>query len=173
MRPARPNGLRAPKQKEEPRTMRKQIITVMTVAALSLPLMACGTSGGTTATTDGETTTTAEQSTADDDLMAFFAGTWRASVETTGNTVYGNFAGNEYMLDLVLTEDGTATCTPLEGHEDLLTGEGTWNAADDSAMTVTINGKDITLTVIDDATLEGNPTDFGIEGFDVLSFEYY
>lgn len=146
---------------------RKFTIVAFLVAVLAAPLAACGG----LATNEGNASP--GQGVADSELMEFFAGTWRASVETTGNTVYGNFAGNEYMLDLVLDEDGTATCTPLESHEDLLAGEGTWTASDDSAVTVTIDGKDIVLTVIDDATMEGNPTDFGIEGFDVLSFEYY
>ena len=146
---------------------RKFTIVAFLVAVLAAPLAACS---GPTA---NEGNASPGQSVADSELMEFFAGTWRASVETTGNTVYGNFTGNEYMLDLVLTEDGTATCTPLEGHEDLLGGEGTWTAVDDSAVKVSIDGKDITLTVIDDATMEGNPADFGIEGFDVLSFEYY
>ena len=154
--------------------MRRQLFTLVAALVISMSLVACGTNGDTTSTTtDGSTTATAEQGSTDDELAGFYAGTWRASVETTGNTVYGDFAGKEYMLDLVLEEDGAATCTPLENHEDLLSGEGTWTASDDSSVTVTIGSTTFTLTVIDDATLEGNPSDFGIEGFDILTFEYY
>ena len=151
--------------------MRRQIIALVAAAALAMPLMACGTSGGTSET-DTSSSTESEQGT-NDELAEFYAGTWRASVETSGNTVYGNVAGKEYMLDLVLEEDGTATVTPLEGHEDLLTGEGTWTASDESAVTITIDSTTIELTVIDDATIEADPTDFDIDGFDVLTFEYY
>lgn len=151
--------------------MRRQIIALVAAAVLAMPLVACGTSGETPGT-DASSSAESEQG-ATDELAEFYAGTWRASVETSGNTVYGNVAGKEYMLDLVLEEDGTATVTPLEGHEDLLSGEGTWTASDESAVTVTLDGTAIELTVIDDATIEADPTDFGIDGFDVLTLEYY
>ncbi len=151
--------------------MRSRFAQFAAVAALALSLSACG---GTPAGPQGDTTEPAQENAAvDGDLAKFFAGTWRASVETSGNTVYGNVAGKEPMLELVLTEDGTATVTPLEGHEDLLSGEGTWEAADDTAVTVKLDSADITLSVIDDANMEGDAADFGIEGFDVLNFEYY
>ena len=152
--------------------MRSRLVQLAAAAVLVLLLGACG---GTPAGSQGSSSTPTQEGTSatSDELTQFYAGTWRASVETSGNTVYGNIAGKEQMLDLVLEEDGSATLTPLEGHEDLLSGEGTWEAADDTAVTIKLDSGEITLTVVDDANMEGNAADFGIEGFDVLHFEYY
>lgn len=145
-------------------------------AALVAALSACGSSGGAAATTTAATTKAASSAAAETEFDAakFYTGKWRASVDVTGNTVYGTAGGKEQMLDLDLAEDGTCTVTPLEGHEDLLTASGTWEAKDDKSVTITIDGAGSTeLTTVDDSTLEGDPAFFKIDGFDKLDFTLY
>jgi len=145
--------------------------TAKTIVAL--PLAACG--GGFSATTStGSDAGTATETTASSDFDAagFYEGTWRAAVDTTGNTVYGNVSGKEQMLDVIVNADGTCEVAPLEGHEDLLTDTGTWEGTE-TELTLHLTDGDTTLTVVDDTTLEGDPIFFGIDGFDTLEFVLY
>ena len=154
----------------------KSIVALAAAATLVLPLAACGgtSTGSNNAAKDSGTASTQQSS--DFDAVAFYAGetdsTWRASVETTGATAYGNVAGSEPMLDLIINADGTCSTEPLENHKDLLTAEGTWEGTE-SELTLTLDGATVALTVVDDTTLTGNPADFGIEGFDELTFTLY
>lgn len=153
--------------------MKKQIIAFVAAAALALPLAACGSSSTTSTTSTTGSTTSSSSSSSDFDAVEFYvAGYWRGSVETTGTSVYGNTSGSEPMVDVTPAEDGTVEVTPLEGHEDLLSGTGTWTGTED-ALTIEIDGKTIELTVVDDSTLTADPADFGIDGFDELTFVLY
>lgn len=109
----------------------------------------------------------------DPEVLRFFCATWRAGAGTQSSAVYGNASGVEYLLELVLSEDGTAELTPLEGHEDLPGATGTWAADDTSSVTLSFPDQDVELTVIDDVTLEGPAAAFGITGFDTVEFTYY
>ena len=115
----------------------------------------------------------ADQAASDFDAAGFFAGKWRAYVETTGDTVYGAAGGTENMVDLDIAADGTFTTTPLENHEDLLATSGTWEGTETGLTLTCEDGTVIEITVVDDLTLEGNPADFGIDGFDTLIFTLY
>jgi hypothetical protein len=105
-------------------------------------------------------------------LGRFYAGTWRGSVNTAARSIYGNVSGKEYLFELVMESDGNARLTTLDGHEDLLSGEGTWEAVDETGVTLHLVSKDIELTVVDDATLAAPAQAFGVGGFDTLHFEY-
>lgn len=153
--------------------MKKQkLIALFSAAALCVPLTlgACGSAD--TSASDASSETTASASSDDFDAVTFYTGQWRASVETSGSTVYGNVSGSEAMLDVYCNEDGTCSVEPVEGHEDLLSAEGTWEGTE-TELTLTIDGSEIVLTVVDDTSLTGDPTDFGIEGFDTLDFVLY
>lgn len=160
--------------------MKKQIVTLAAACLLALPLTACGTSTSSSSTTTSGSsssvvTSSAASSTAasDFDAAAYFEGQWRGSVKTTGESVYGTVGGTEQMLDVYINEDGTCSVEPLEAHADLLTAEGTWEATDESAITLTVNGEEIVLTTVDSTTLEGDPTCFDIDGFDIITFVLY
>ena len=166
--------------------MKKTICAVALALALALPLAGCSSS--TSSTTDDSTDDTAteeeasdettddatEDTASDDDFDAvyFFSGQWRGSVETTGETVYGNVAGTESMLDVYVYEDGTCEVIPLEAHADLFTDTGTWEATE-SEITLTFSDRTIVLTVTSDTSLTGDPTDFDIDGFDEINFVLY
>ena len=158
--------------------MRKQFIVASALAlALSVPLVGCSSSsssstdtGSTTEATETTDDTTEEDS--DFDAAAFYAGQWRGSVETTGESIYGTTSGSEAMLDVNIEEDGTVTVVPLEAHADLLTDEGTWEATEDS-ITLHLSDRDITLTVTGSATMSGDATDFDIADFDTINFDFY
>lgn len=147
-----------------------------------MPLVGCGGSSSSTSTDTSSsssattTTTTSDSSSStsssDFDANAFYVGQWRGSVEITGQTVYGTAGGTEQMLDVIINEDGTCEVTPLEAHADLLTDTGTWEGTEDE-LTLHLTDKDITLTVVDKATLEGNAADFGISDFDTIDFDFY
>ena len=145
-----------------------EFIALAAAAMLALPLT-LGGCNGTTSDTPATGGSTEEQSSSDFDAAAFYTGQWRASVETSGNSVYGNVSGTEPMLDVICNEDGTCSVEPVEGHEDLLTAEGTWEGTE-SQLTLSVDGKEIVIDVVSDTALEGDPTDFGIEGFDTLDF---
>lgn len=105
--------------------------------------------------------------------MAYYAGTWRGSVATTGTSVYGTTGGSEAMIDVILNEDGTCETQPCKNHEDLLTDTGTWEL-DGSTVKVTFSsGKTATLTIENDNAMTGDPTEFGIDGFDSIDFALY
>lgn len=150
---------------------KKLVVTGALMVALSAPFGLVGCSGsGDAPQAQAEQSS---DSSSDFDAVAFYNGTWRGSVETTGQTVYGTAGGSEQMIDVILNEDGTAETKPCKNHEDLLTEEGTWEAADDKSVTVKLPSGDITLTVVDETNMTGDPTDFGIDGFDQLDFTLY
>lgn len=153
--------------------MKKTVFAFALAATLALPLAACG--GGSTSTDDAGTAEPAatEVAGASDEAKEFFTGQWRGSVEITGQTVYGTAGGNEQMLDVVFAEDGTVKVTPLEAHADLLTDEGTYEGDPSTSVTLHLSDRDITLTVVDSATLQGNAKDFNIDGFDTINFDFY
>lgn len=153
--------------------MKKQIVTVAAACLLALPLTACGTSSSSSSSTATTTAATSAAASSDFDAVAYYQGQWRGSVKTTGESVYGTVGGEEQMLDIYFNEDGTCSVEPLEAHKDLLTAEGTWEATDDQSVTLTVDGKEITLTTVNDTTLEGDPTLFDIAGFDTITFVLY
>ena len=151
------------------------IIAGMTALALCAPLTACGSSssGSSDTGTTTEATEAAATDGASEEAIEFFTGQWRGSVEVTGETVYGTAGGNEQMLDVNFADDGTVTVVPLEAHADLLNAEGTYEGDPDSEVTLHLTDRDITLTVVDSATLQGNAADFDIDGFDTINFDFY
>lgn len=152
--------------------MKKQALLVGALAAtLALPLVGCGGQAATSGGGSSDGGAQAEQS-GDFDAVEAYWGQWRGSVETTGQTVYGNAGGSEPMLDVNLEQDGTCTVEPLEAHADLLTDEGTWEGTE-SEVTLHLSGGDIVLTVVDSAKLEGEAADFGIADFDTINFDFY
>lgn len=178
--------------------MKKQVVWASAlVLALSLPLVGCSsddssddTSDDTTeeeeATEDEEEESTDEESTEEESTdeeaseeessdevdTSIYVGQWHGSVETDGTSVYGTTGGTESMLDIYLNEDGTCYTEPEEAHTDLLTDEGTWET-DGSTITLTMSDRTIVLTLTDDDECEADPTDFDIDGFDVITFVYY
>lgn len=112
-------------------------------------------------------------SSGDFDAAKFYAGKWRGAVEVSGTSVYGTTSGSESMLDVNVEEGGTFTIEPLEAHKDLLATDGTWEGSDSELTLATVDGKQIKLTVVDDTTLSANPADFGIDGFDKITFVLY
>jgi len=148
-----------------------KIAQLFGAAALVLALAACG--GGSAApASDGGSSEPAPEATAAETDYSFFAGQWRGSVEVTGETVYGTAGGNEQMLDVVFDDQGGVQVTPLEAHADLLTDSGTYEGTAES-VTLHLSSGDITLTVVDSATMSGNAADFGIDGFDTINFDFY
>lgn len=152
------------------------------ILSASLFLAGCGSSSTSTSTTsDSSSQTTSSQSassssssssSSDFDANAFFVGQWRGSVQTTGETVYGTAGGTEAMLDVICNEDGTCEVQPLESHADLLSDTGTWEGTE-SELTLHLSSKDITIKVVDDTSLQGTASDFGIDGFDTIDFVLY
>lgn len=149
-----------------------KIAQLFGAAALALALAACG--GGAAPAQDSGDAAEGEATEAEavETDYSFFAGQWRGSVEVTGETVYGTAGGNEQMLDVVFGDDGTVEVTPLEAHADLLTDSGTYEGTE-SEVTLHLSSGDITLTVVDNATMQGNAADFGIDGFDTINFDFY
>lgn len=156
--------------------IKQKAIVLAVAAALAMPLAACGNSG-TTSTTDTKsdsaaTQTTGSKSDSKEKDASYYAGQWRGSVETTGQTVYGTAGGTEQMLDVFLNEDGTAETKPCKNHEDLLTATGTWEL-DGDTVKLTLDGKDITMKIENDNAMSADPTQFGIDGFDSIDFALY
>lgn len=153
---------------------KRMIVTAALAATLALPLVACGGSAGSTSTDTGSAEATAtETAGASDEAKEFFTGQWRGSVEVTGQTVYGTAGGNEQMLDVNFAEDGTVTVVPLETHADLLNAEGTYEGDPATSVTLHLGDRDVTLTVVDSATLKGNAADFDIADFETINFDFY
>ncbi|WP_455138771.1 hypothetical protein [Thermophilibacter sp.] len=151
--------------------MKKQFLVVGALAcALSAPLIGCDGGQAATPNTTGDDATTSQSG--GFDAFAAYWGQWRGSVSTTGNTIYGNTSAKEQMLDINLEQDGTCTVEPLEAHADLPSDEGTWEGTE-SEITLHLSSGDIALTVVDQATLEGNAADFGIADFDTIQFDFY
>lgn len=156
--------------------IKQKALVLAVAAALAMPLAACGNSG-TTSTTDTKsdsaaTQTTGSKSSSKEKDASYYAGQWRGSVETTGQTVYGTAGGTEPMLDVFLNEDGTAETKPCKNHEDLLTATGTWTL-DGDTVKLTLDGKDITMKIENDNAMSADPTQFGIDGFDSIDFALY
>ena len=155
-----------------------KIAQLFGAAALVMALAACGGNGGSAPASDGGSADAGAEAAATDEGAAaetdysFFAGQWRGSVEVTGETVYGTAGGNEQMLDVVFDDQGGVEVVPLEAHADLLTDSGTYEGTD-SSVTLHLGSGDITLTVVDSATMQGNAADFGIDGFDTINFDFY
>ena len=147
--------------------IKQKALVLAVVAALAMPLAACGNSGSSTGTdTKSETTTTQSSSSSSDSKTkdaSYYAGQWRGSVETTGQTVYGTAGGTEQMLDVFLNEDGTAETKPCKNHEDLLT----------ATVNLKLDGKSITMKIENDNAMSADPTQFGIDGFDSIEFALY
>ena len=160
--------------------MKKNVIVAAALAlAVTMPLAACGGSGSTTSGSSASTSTAQSTSTSSDSKSSssekdasFYAGQWRGSVETTGQTVYGTAGGSEQMIDVFLNEDGTAETKPCKNHEDLLTATGTWTL-DGSTVTLELDGKTITMNIENDNAMSADPTQFGIDGFDTIDFALY
>lgn len=152
--------------------MKKKVLLVGVLAcALSLPLVGCD--GDSTEPGGGEGNGANQEQTGDFDAVAAYWGKWRGSVSTTGNTVYGSTAAKERMLDVNLEQDGTCTVVPMEDHADLLTDSGTWEGTQ-TEITLHLDGAgDLTLSVIDSATLEADASIFGIADFDTIQFDFY
>ena len=152
--------------------MKKQLVLAAACAlAISMPLVGCGGNGGSGTTTDDATATQSDAG-GDFDAVEAYWGQWRGSVEITGQTVYGTAGDTEQMLDIQLNEDGACEVVPLEAHADLLTDEGTWEGTEDE-ITLHLSSKDIVLTVVGSAKLEGNAADFDIADFDTINFDFY
>lgn len=162
-------GARTQDKGEEMKRM--NIVKLFGAAALAVTLAACGGGAGEAAA-PAEEEASEEAGEAVETDYSFFAGQWRGSVEVTGETVYGTAGGNEQMLDVIFAEDGTVEVTPLEAHADLLTDSGTYEGTE-SEVTLHLSSGDITLTVVDNATMSGNAADFGIDGFDTINFDFY
>ena len=153
--------------------MKKNILVVGALAVtLALPLAACG---GTPAATgdDGGTGAPAASEDGGFDAVDAYWGQWRGSVEITGTTVYGTAGGTEAMLDLNLAEDGTCTVEPVEAHADLPTDSGTWEGTESEITLHLETAGDVTLTVVDSVTCEGDAHAFGIADFDTIQFDFY
>lgn len=157
--------------------MKKQLVIASALMlALAGPLAGCSSSDASAPAAEAETAEAAadESTDSDFDAVAYYYGTWRGSVETTGETIYGTAGGSEQMIDVILNEDGTAETKPCKNHEDLLTETGTWEASDDKSVTIHLESCDITLETVDSATLRtDDPTQFGIDGFDEMTFVLY
>lgn len=153
--------------------MKKTTVILALTAALALPVTACGGSGSAGTGDTGSTETAAAPAGASDEAKEFFTGQWRGSVEITGETVYGTAGGTEAMLDVNFADDGTCTVVPLEAHADLLKAEGTYEGDPSASVTLHLGSGDITLTVVDSATLQGNAADFGIADFETINFDFY
>ena len=157
--------------------IKQKAFVLAVVAALAMPLAACGNSGSSTSTaTKSETTTTQSSSSSSDSKTkdaSYYAGQWRGSVEMTGQTVYGTAGGFEQMLDVNLAEDGTCEVVPLEAHADLLNDKGTWEG---TAVKLTLHlekAGDIELTSSGKNSLEGDAHAFDIADFDTIQFDFY
>lgn len=158
--------------------MIKQKALVLAIAAvLTMPLAACGNSGASTTTdTKSEATTTQSSSSSSDSKTkdaSYYAGQWRGSVETTGQTVYGTAGGSEQMLDVNFAEDGTVTVEPLEAHADLLEDSGTWEGTADEVTLHLDKAGDIKLTSAGKDKLEGDAHAFDIADFETILFDFY
>ncbi len=156
--------------------MKKQMVLAASLTlALSMPLVACGSSSDSSSTSSDSTTT--ETTVDTDELNDFFVGQWRGSVEITGQTVYGTAGGSEQMLDVIFNDDGTCEVAPLEAHADLLTATGTWTATgteEGSEVTLTLDdGSTITLTVSGAASLSAEAAQFDIADFETIDFDFY
>lgn len=147
----------------------KIAIAVALTLSVGLPLAGC--SGNNTTTSDDSSTAQSEES-SDFNAVEAHWGQWRGSVETTGQSVYGNTSGSEAMLDINLEQDGTCTVEPLASHADLLTDEGTWEGTEDT-ITLHLSSGDIVLTVTGSATCEGDASLFDIADFDTINFDFY
>ena len=157
--------------------IKQKAFVLAVVAALAMPLAACGNSGSSTSTdTKSETTTTQSSSSSSDSKTkhaSYYAGQWRGSVEMAGQTVYGTAGGFEQMLDVNLAEDGTCEVVPLEAHADLLNDKGTWEGTADKLTLHLEKAGDIELTVSGKANLEGDAHAFDIADFDTIQFDFY
>lgn len=154
--------------------MRKHALVACALAcAIAAPLMGCdGTAANGGSGTQSGGAAQSEQTDGFDAVEAYW-GKWRGSVATTETTVYGNEGGTEAMLDVNLEQDGTCTVEPLDTHPDLLKDSGTWEGTESEITLHLDSAGDITLTVVDRATLEANAADFDIADFDVLSLDFY
>lgn len=150
--------------------MKKEVLLVGALAcALGLPLMGCNGTSSSSGTTGDDAS---QDQSGDFDAYATYWGQWRGSVETTGESVYGNTSGKEQMLDVNLEKDGSCSVEPLEAHADLLTDEGTWDGTE-SEITLHLSSGDIVLEVTGSGTAQGTASDFDIDGFDVIKFDFY
>ena len=156
--------------------MNKKLVAVAMAATLVLPLAACGGSSTSTSTSDSSSSSASATSSSNSSSgkdMAYYAGTWRGSVATTGTSVYGTTGGSEPMLDVILNEDGTCETQPCKNHEDLLTDTGTWELDGSTVKISFSSGKTATMTIENDNAMSGDPTEFGIDGFDSIDFALY
>ena len=149
----------------------KIAIAVALTLSVGLPLAGC--SGNSNAADNSGNANAAQgEESSDFNAVEAYWGQWRGSVETTGQSVYGNTSGSEAMLDINLEQDGTCTVEPLASHADLLTDEGTWEGTEDT-ITLHLSSGDIVLTVTGSATCEGDASLFDIADFDTINFDFY
>ena len=141
--------------------------------ALCLALVGCGGSGSSEPAGQQGGDGAAEETASEFDAVAFYWGQWRGSVEMTGDSPYGTQVGMEQMLDVFLNQDGTCEVKPLEKHADLLSDSGTWEAADETCVTLHLSSGDIVLTTQNKDTLTANAADFGIADFDEMVLVLY
>ena len=155
--------------------MNKKLVAIAMAVALALPLAACGGSSASgSADTDSSTATSSSSSSSSSSKDAsYYAGTWRGSVATTGTSAYGTTGGYEPMLDVILNEDGSCETKPCKNHEDLLTDTGTWELDGSTVKISFSSGKTATMTIENDNAMSGDPTEFGIDGFDSIEFALY
>ena len=156
--------------------MKKQLAVGAAIAvALAMPMVGCSSSNSSSSTSSSTSTSTSSSSSSsssDFDANNFYVGQWRGAVATTGTSVYGTTGGSEQMLDVTFAEDGTVVVEPLEAHADLLSDSGTWEGTE-SEVTLHLTKGDITLTVSGKNALSGTASDFDIEGFDTIDFDFY
>ena len=154
--------------------MNKKLVAVAMAATLALPLAACGgSSTGTSTSGSSSAASTTSSSSSSDKDAAYYAGTWRGSVATTGTSVYGTTGGSEQMLDVILNEDGTCETKPCQNHEDLVTDTGTWELDGTTVKIKLSGGTEATMTIENDNAMSADPKDFGIDGFDQIDFALY
>ena len=145
----------------------KMLFIGVLACALSLPLVGCG---GTPSASTGDDS--AQEQTSDFDAIEAYWGQWHGSVKTTGESIYGTTGGEEAMLDIYLNEDGSCSVEPVETHADLLTDEGTWEGTEEQVVLHLSTG-DITITMTGPDTAEAVAANFGVEGFELISFDFY
>ena len=101
------------------------------------------------------------------DYIDFYTGQWRGSAEGSNSA-----GGNNQMLDVFFSDDGTVRVVPLEVYRELPTEWGTYEGTE-SYVTLHLTSGDVTLIVIDSATLEGSAADFGASGYGTITFLFY
>lgn len=156
-------------------SIKNLIVASMTALALCVPLAACATTSEAANTDAGsaESTEAAEPIVSSKDIIPFLTGQWRGCVKDPGDEIAGTLDQAVQVIDINFADDGTVTIVPLDDHPNLLKGEGTYEGDPNSSVTIHLAARDITLNVVDSATLEGVASDFKISGYDTIYFDYF